>query len=361
MPKPLVSFCTVAMNRLTHVQQTLAVNLDDNHADGVQFVLLDYTSRDGLDEYIKANFQTALESERLVYYRYPSATTFNRCHSRNMAFRLAKGDVVVNVDADNYAGPGFGAYVQSVFQDRANICLTGLGNPWTGDAFGKLCTTREDFLKVSGYDENFEGYGFEDYDIVNRLRLSGCEPYTINNPSYLRAEPHNMGERVINESLIREVENVFVHFIDPDKSRVLYLLTDGSFKVATVVNRFTIHSDQPFKPIHDDSYPNLHFTLEGDWECGAWWLVDQKLRLETGVSSETLWGRISEGRQTFKGQRHEYFQVSKALQLDAILFYTQLRNRQLMMDNVAHQRIRVNTVFGGGTVYKNFQHEPIEL
>ena len=361
MAKPVVCFCTVVMNRLTHVKQTLGVNLRDNHADGIQFILLDYTSRDGLEEYIKDNFQSALDSERLVYYRYPSATVFNRSHSRNMAFRLAQGDIVANVDADNYAGPGFGVYVQSLFQDRTNVCLTGLGNPWTGEASGKLCTTKEDFLKVSGYDETFEGYGFEDYDIVNRLRFSGCEPFTITNPSFLRVETHKIGERIVNESLIREIENILVHFIDPHKSKLLYLLADGSFRTATVVNMFTINSDQPFKIVQDHSYPTIHFNIEGDWECGTWSLVDQELRLENGILSKTFHSRVSAGRRSFKGESHEYYQVTSALQLDAVIFYTQLHNRQIMMDNVARQRIRVNKVFGAGTVYKNFQNESIEL
>ena len=75
-----------------------------------------------------------------------------------------------------------------------NICLTGLENAWKHDASGKMCVNRNDFMEVTGYDENFDGYGFEDFDIVNRLR-KGCETFTIN----VRLSPGNFPSAMIAE------------------------------------------------------------------------------------------------------------------------------------------------------------------
>jgi len=322
------------MNRLAHVQKTLSVNLDDNPSDAIQFVLLDYSSGDGLGAYIKDHFQDHLGSGKLVYYHYPSATSFDHSHSRNMAFRLAEGEVVCNIDADNYTGPGFGDYVQEVFQSRENVCLTGLGNPYKLDALGKLCVTKADFIKVTGYDEHFDGYGFEDFDIVNRLRLAGCEPFTITNSSFLQAISHADDERIANQRFSPEVENIYVHFIDADRSRLLYQLRDGRYVTASIVNMYTIGSRDPFATVEDEGYPLLHYNLEGNWEQGTW--------------------PMDHGNYTFHP-------VTPSMRREAILFYTQLRNRQIMHDNLAHQRMSVNKTFGSGIVYKNFKNAPIEL
>src|SRR4051794_18097701 len=130
MAKPTVSICTVSMNRLHHIQKTLPVNLKENDDSGINFILLDYNSNDGLEEYIRYNFYQEIKSGKLVYYRYKQALSFHRSHSKNMAFRLADGDILCNVDADNYAGPSFGKFVQDTFTTQSNVCLTGLNNKW---------------------------------------------------------------------------------------------------------------------------------------------------------------------------------------------------------------------------------------
>ena len=73
MPRPSVSICTIAMNRLHHVQKTLPVNLAQNADPKVNFVLLDYSSNDGLGDYVKSNFREQIANGTLVYYRYNDA------------------------------------------------------------------------------------------------------------------------------------------------------------------------------------------------------------------------------------------------------------------------------------------------
>ena len=48
-----ISFCITCMNRLKHLQETLEKNILDNFlVDEVEFVVLDYNSQDGLEEWI---------------------------------------------------------------------------------------------------------------------------------------------------------------------------------------------------------------------------------------------------------------------------------------------------------------------
>ena len=53
-----ISFATVCMNRLHHIRQTLPKNIADNSDyENVEFILLDYNSSDGLEEWVKETMQ----------------------------------------------------------------------------------------------------------------------------------------------------------------------------------------------------------------------------------------------------------------------------------------------------------------
>jgi len=51
------------MNRLYHLQETLPKNIKDNYLpDDVEFVLLDYHSSDGLEEWVRSEMQTYIDN-----------------------------------------------------------------------------------------------------------------------------------------------------------------------------------------------------------------------------------------------------------------------------------------------------------
>jgi len=86
-----ISFCTVCMNLLHHLKETLPQNLiDSENYEHLEFVLRDYNSDDGLVDYIKKNFSTYLLTGRLLYFRTLSPQNLNRSHSRNLAFQSLK-------------------------------------------------------------------------------------------------------------------------------------------------------------------------------------------------------------------------------------------------------------------------------
>ena len=80
----------------------------------MEFVLLDYNSTDGLEEWVK-ELQYYIDTGILVYYRTEEPLNYHRTHSRNMAFRLSTGDIVCNLDADNFLGEGFASYILDIF------------------------------------------------------------------------------------------------------------------------------------------------------------------------------------------------------------------------------------------------------
>ena len=362
MVEPIVAFCTVAMNRLNHIRQTLPVNLEVNKSSSTQFVLLDYNSQDGLDEYVQSNFQNEIADNRLIYYQHKSAETFHRSHSRNMAFKLATADIVCNLDADNYTGPGFGKYLQRVFSCKMDVCLTGINNPVNTGATGKLCVSKDHFLQVTGYDEKFEGYGFEDFDIVNRLQLNGCETFTINNKEYLQAHSHEHTERICNESFYRSVQAVYVHYFDPHRSRLLYLLKDRKFITATIINKYTLNSELPDIAPTPGKYPQTQFEVENGWEQGEWSRQENQYLLKYNGESEVCHQVFTKSQSSLQSCSNTYFEVADtALKFNAIRFYTEHTNRSLMYSNLRSGKVKVNKCFGSGTVYKNFSDTPIEI
>src|SRR5882724_5541287 len=80
-----ISYCTTCMGRLHHLRQTLPANLEANAGLPVQFVVLDYNSRDGLGDWMRSHFQAQTESGKVVYARTSEPRFFNMAHAKNLA------------------------------------------------------------------------------------------------------------------------------------------------------------------------------------------------------------------------------------------------------------------------------------
>lgn len=159
------------MNRLHDLRQTLPANIDSN-ADyaNLTFVLLDYNSQDGLEAWVKASLLPHIASGRLVYYRTDEPAHYEMAHSRNVAFGLASADIVTNVDADNWARAGFAAELNRAaneFPARAVFVKS-----WQR-MNGRVAFFKDEWRGLGGYDEAFEGYGYDDADLVCRALASG--------------------------------------------------------------------------------------------------------------------------------------------------------------------------------------------
>lgn len=197
-----IAFCTTCKGRTQHLEITLPKNLTDNQdcAD-FKMVVLNYNSRDHFSAYIKANHMEAIESGRLIVYHYSGVGPFKMAHAKNMAHRLAIREgarILVNVDADNYAAPGFAQHVADTFAGREDeIFMAAKWNqPGALERNPKGCTGRiavsaRNFLKVGGYDEaKYTHWGSDDKDFNQRLRRLGCTTVEIERP-YLRAVLHS--------------------------------------------------------------------------------------------------------------------------------------------------------------------------
>ena len=167
------------MNRLYDLRKTLPKNLEGNkNYRDVEFLLLDYGSSDGVGDWVRSEMSDYLNSGKLVYYR-TEAKYFCPNHSRNVCFRLATGEVVANVDTDNYTHDGF----VSRINECASAQESGLiivpenflrQNSLSISLKGRFAMYKKDIEWLRGFDEELDhGYGFDDMNFLFRAMWSG--------------------------------------------------------------------------------------------------------------------------------------------------------------------------------------------
>lgn len=234
-----ISFCTVCMNRLHHIKLTLPKNIRDNQDyNNVEFVLLDYNSSDGLLEWVNQEMGEYLNSGILKYYRTEDFEYFDRSHSRNMMFKLASGDIICNIDADNYTGEGFAEYINSEFDKNENIYIvadTKKRYYFLRNAFGRFCVKKDAFLDIRGLDEEMKSYGSETVDFYERLEKKGLNEIVIQNTSFLNTISHGDEERISNEFFLQSLYKVYFRFISHEESEFIILYKNRTFEWGFII------------------------------------------------------------------------------------------------------------------------------
>ena len=187
-----IVFCITCKNRTAHLRLTLPQNLKDNPAS--KFVVLNYNSQDDLLDYLFSEHAAEIESGRLAVYSYVGAPVFRMAHAKNMAHRLGileGGDVLVNLDADNFTGHGFETFIEQNAGPRRFFWARMIKGEMPRGISGRIAVTKQAFLRSGGYDEaKFNEWGSDDKDLNIRLRDLDYHAVEIP-PFYLRGVPHN--------------------------------------------------------------------------------------------------------------------------------------------------------------------------
>jgi hypothetical protein len=204
------------MNRLKFLKQTIFQNLSDNMGSPHEFVLLDYNSTDGTGDWVQENLMGFIESGVLTYYREGTAQYWRPSHSRNMCFRLGAGDILCNLDVDNFTGEGFATYLIDVFTRKYDEPKVIANHPNIFECkeeggHGRIAMSRRDFYYYGGYDEEFIGWGEEDNDL--NLRCMSMEGV------FHRVKIHWRFLKYIKHSNFLRVKHVdFSDLDDPSKN-----------------------------------------------------------------------------------------------------------------------------------------------
>lgn len=167
-----LSICTTCMNREHDLEQTFLKNIKDNSGyKNLEFVLLNYNSQDELDKWALKNLKKLISKGIVNYYKTVEPQFYSMTHSRNVAFKLANGDIVSSVDADHFINPGFCARINELaiyYKAKAVFVKSRQKNR------GRLTFFKKEFMDVlNGYDEGIRSYGFDDQDILLRAVKQG--------------------------------------------------------------------------------------------------------------------------------------------------------------------------------------------
>lgn len=162
-----VSYCTTCKNRLWQLSKTIFFNMQKiNLSDDAEMILIDYQSNDGLKEFIIKNFQKDLDSGKLKYFKaMHSHDYFYMSHAKNIAHCMATGEVLFNLDADNYIGI---VHDELLLLKEKTLLVDGICKE---DRGGRIGVSKVDYMAMRGYSEILSNY--EDMDFVLRCKFNG--------------------------------------------------------------------------------------------------------------------------------------------------------------------------------------------
>ena len=176
MKKYKISFCTSCTKRLHHIKETFLSNLKNNiDYEDVEFVLLNWNSQDGMDDWVQQNLKGYIDDGVVKYLHTKQAPHFEMARTKNVTAKNASGEIVCWVDGDNFISENYADYLNEKFNENENIILNNIrrvnkGNPASSN-WGRIALMKKYFLEVGGYDETFQGWGWEERDFKQRTQL----------------------------------------------------------------------------------------------------------------------------------------------------------------------------------------------
>ena len=96
-----ISFCITCCDRLWQIQQTLPFNIE-NLADSAELVVVDYSSSDGLSQWVYTNFKDRINTGELTFFEAVNQPKWSMPKAKNLAHMLAKSEYLFSLDCDNY-------------------------------------------------------------------------------------------------------------------------------------------------------------------------------------------------------------------------------------------------------------------
>ncbi len=153
-------------------------------------MLVDFGSTDGLREWVAKNFEPDIRSGYLKYFYTDRMPSWHCPTAKNTSHVWARGEILVNLDCDNFTGPNGGKFLIQQFVDSSDdIVIQQLSDKDEG-SYGRISMRREFFNLIGGYDQSLEAMGYQDVDLMERLKAIGLRYVHIPDPRYNRTVPN---------------------------------------------------------------------------------------------------------------------------------------------------------------------------
>jgi hypothetical protein len=178
------------MGRTQDLQQVMDSRLlAAVYSPPVEIVIVNYNSRDGLDEYIQKLDMP--DGVTLTYRHYSGREHWHMAHGFNLAALPSSGKYFWIMGCDLFLSMEAVAHVRELIERR--------NDPWLmARKFKGMIVCRKDlFVEAGGYDERFEFYGQEGEELNERLRRRGYRPGYFSN-RVMRVLPTERDDKVKN-------------------------------------------------------------------------------------------------------------------------------------------------------------------
>ena len=182
--KPLISIIVTCKNRLAHLQQTLPYLVTQSHSE---LIVVNYGCTENTSEWIYENYPSVKVIE------VNDDPIFNLTRARNIGAKNARGKILLLTDADVYIKNDLGSWIYENAKEGDFLIAP---KDSSTSVSGTVICSKSDFMKIGGYDEAFQGWGWEDLDLYIRFAQNGIEEKNFSG-EYLSAIEHADKERQI--------------------------------------------------------------------------------------------------------------------------------------------------------------------
>ncbi len=167
-----------------------------------EIIITDWSSRNDISYLSKWD-------NRIKIIRINNKEYFHFSAALNLALKESKMDLIMKMDTDYILNPYYNLISDIKFHE--NEFLVGDGWDYSGsninadDRFikptnGFIYTSRKNLTSINGWNEDLEGWGYEDDDLQNRLVKNGLNPkiLLLSKREFLYHNPHENNLRIAN-------------------------------------------------------------------------------------------------------------------------------------------------------------------
>lgn len=196
-----VSLVTTYKNRRHHIEQTLETWIQKASCD-YEIVIVDYESDDDISPLLSG----LLSDTPIRHVRCSNRPIFNMSHARNIGANHAVSEWILYIDIDCKLVPGSVEKICEMI-GSTDICYFGAVDSQVRKDIingGLMLVRREDHISVCGFNENMQGWGFEDIDYRQRLESLGLS-WRLFPPDIYECIDHDDIERVACYDIEKEL------------------------------------------------------------------------------------------------------------------------------------------------------------